>query len=89
MRSRPAAAALAYEVAANAELPPVRPWPEVFADEDEEAVAWATRYEEFQQTEPFLRPYRVQRAIQAQLLRGLVGNPFQPGESRDDHALQE
>src|SRR5438876_1011954 len=31
-----AAAALAYEAAASGKVPPVKPWPAVFADEDEE-----------------------------------------------------
>jgi hypothetical protein len=71
-----AAAALAYEAAAARELPPAQPWPGAFADEDEEAVAWATRFQEFQRTECFLGPYQAERALQARLLREMVGNPF-------------
>jgi hypothetical protein len=70
-----AAAGLAYEAAAG-ELPPAEPWPAAFADEDEEAVAWATRYQEFQRTASFLGPFRAERAAQARLLRDMVGNPF-------------
>jgi hypothetical protein len=57
-------------------LPRAEPWPASFADEDEEAVAWATRYQEFQRTACFLGPYRAERAAQARLLRDVVGNPF-------------
>src|SRR5262249_3274134 len=62
-----AAAALAHEAAAG-ELPPAEPWPGVFADQDEGAVAWATRYQEFQRTACFLGPFRTERAAQAALL---------------------
>src|SRR5262249_51783028 len=71
-----AAAALACEAAAAGEPPPVEAWPATFADEDEEAVAWATRYQQFQQAACFLGPYRAERAVQAGLLRDKVGNPF-------------
>jgi len=68
-----------YEVAAAGELPPVEPWPAVFADEDEEALAWATRYQDFQCTECLSGPHRAERAVQAGLLRDVVGNPFGHG----------
>jgi hypothetical protein len=71
-----AAAAFAYEAAAAEEVPPAEPWPVAFDNEDAEAMAWATRYQEFQQKACFLGPYRAEHTVQARLLRDVVGNPF-------------
>jgi hypothetical protein len=69
-----AAAALAYEAAALTKPLPTRPWPETFTHEDEEAMAWVTRYQEFQKRECFLQPYQAERHVQADLLRDVIGN---------------
>jgi hypothetical protein len=81
-----AAAAIAFEAAGLTKPLPTRPWPEAVANEDEEAIAWVNRYQEFQKSNCFLRPYQAERHVQTEILRDVIGNRlFHPTTLEPDH----